>query len=95
MFQEKESEWSEEVKFTPDFSECCAWKECPEYVDVYGKYSVDEKNSRIVTKINDHLCTITGNTSLPHNKVASWSIKILESRDSDGETFSLELHLLT
>ena len=60
------------------------WKECPDYVSEYRKYSVDEKNPRVTTKINDSgWCTIIGNTHLPHNKVTSWNIKILKSRNSN------------
>ena len=48
-------------------------------------FSVDEMNPRIATKINnDGYCTIIGNTPLPHNKVTSWSIKILKSEKNDG-----------
>ena len=37
-------------------------------------------NPRIATKINNssYYCTIIGNKPLPHNKVTSWSIKILK-----------------
>ena len=65
--------------------ETSGWKECPDNVDVYRKYSVDETNPRIATKINSgNYCTIIGNTPLPHNKVTSWDIKILKSKDNDG-----------
>ena len=41
--QDRESEWSEEAELTtPEFSECCAWKECPGY-DEKMKYFTDEK----------------------------------------------------
>ena len=61
------------------------WKECPDYVDEWMKYSVDEKNSRTALKKDGYnYCTIIGNTSLPLNKVASWSIKILKSKSNDG-----------
>ena len=49
------------------------------------KYSVDEKNPRVTTKINGNgWCTIIGNTPLPQNKVTSWSIKILKSENNNG-----------
>ena len=83
-----EGGWSEEAEFTtPKFSECCIWKKCPYDVDVKRKYFVNEKKPRIATKVNGSncvYCTITGNTALPQNKVTSWSIKILKSRDNDG-----------
>ena len=61
------------------------WKKCPDNVDAKRIYSVDGKNPRIVTKCGDEdtYCTIPGNTSLPLDKVTSWSIKILKSK-SDG-----------
>ena len=82
-FKDKGLKWSEGVEFTPPkFSECCVWKKCPDYVDVNRKYSVDEKNPRVATKINswngDSYSTIIGNTPLPQNKVTSWSIKSTE-----------------
>ena len=80
-----EGGWSEEAEFTtPKFSECCVWKKCPYNVDVYVMYSVDEMNPRTATKINYETCTIIGNTALPQNKVTSWSIKILKSKNNDG-----------
>ena len=82
------SEWSDVVKGrtqkAPDFSECF-WKECLGYVDEDRKYSADEKNPRIATKIGDGCwCTIIGNTPIPLNKVTSLSIKILKSEYIDG-----------
>ena len=81
-----ESKWSREAKFTsPRFSECCIWKECHNHANLEMKYSVDEKNPRVVTKAGEGgYSTIIGNTSLPLNKVTSWSIKILKSRENDG-----------
>ena len=82
----KEGEWSVGVEFTtPKFSECCAWKECPDKLDGIRSILLNEMNPRIATKINDDdYCTITGNTPLPQNKVTSWSIKILKSKYNDG-----------
>ena len=59
---EYESRWSNEIKFVPlEFSECCAWKKSPDIVNDNMKYSVDEMNPRIVTKISDcGYCTIIG-----------------------------------
>ena len=59
-------------------------KECPDDVDENMKYSIDEENPRIATNIIDSHCNIIGNTSLPLNKVTSWNIKVLKSRDSNG-----------
>ena len=64
------------------------WKECPVYEG--RKYSVDEENPRIATKIyGKDYCTIIGNTPLPLNKVTSWSIKILESKKNDGDNICI------
>ena len=86
VHQGMSSQWSDEVGFTtPEFKECCVWKECPDGVDEEMKYSVDEENPRTATKIGDDCwCTIIGNTPLPPNKVTSWSIKILKSESNDG-----------
>ena len=82
------SRWSDVVKGrtqkAPDFSGC-AWRECPDYVDGNRKYSIDMKNPRLATFISDDWCTIIGNTPLPLNKVTSWNIKILKSRDNNGD----------
>ena len=85
------SEWSDVVKGRTQKTESsvtdCAWKDCPDYVDESRKYSVEEENPRIATNIGkewkEH-CTIIGNTPLPLNKMTSWSIKILKSRNNDG-----------
>ena len=62
------------------------WKECPDDVDEKMKYFVDEKNPRIVSKVDDDYdCTIIGNTHLPPNTVTSWSIKVLKSGRNDGD----------
>ena len=81
------SEWSVVVKgrTQKELFETSRWKECPDYVDGIRKYSVDEKNPRIATFIGGNWCTIIGNTPLPPNTVTSWNIKILESRDNNGD----------
>ena len=71
---------------TAGFGECCAWKECSWHAIEKRTYSVDRKNPRIVTKIGDGQCTVIGNTHLPANKVTSWSIKILNSKNNDGNS---------
>ena len=57
------------------------WKECPGHVGGNRKYSVDEKNPRIVTNIKHSCgdCTIIGDTPVPLNRVISWNIKILKT----------------
>ena len=86
------TQWGDETEFTtPEFKECCAWKECPDHVDRYSKYSVDEKNPRIATMINGEydICTIVGNVCLPCNTTTSWKIKILKSKYNDGTYISV------
>ena len=49
------TQWSDEAEFTtPEFKECCVWKECPDDVDEERKYSVDERNSRIATAVGGY-----------------------------------------
>ena len=67
----------------PEFSGC-VWKEYPGYVHEGRRYYVNEKNSRIATKPSDGDSTIIGNTPLLHNKVTSWSIKVLKSKNNNG-----------
>ena len=75
--------WGDKVRVVP-FS----WKECPEYVDEGMKYSVDAKKPKIATMSGiDGRCTAIGNMPLPLNKVTSWSIKVLKSKDNYGSIF--------
>ena len=62
------------------------WKECPDNVDFSREYTLDVANPRIAIKAgsDNSYCTIIGSTSLPPNKVVSWSIKILQSWGNDG-----------
>ena len=88
VHKEVSTQWSDEAEFTiPEFKECCAWKECPDYVSKDMKYSVDEENPRIASFDGGnwgYSCTIIGNPALPLNKVTSWSIKILKTKGKDG-----------
>ena len=87
VHQGMNTQWSDEAEFTtPEFKECCVWKECPVVVDKVMKYSVDERNPRIASKTGQSIryCTIIGNSPLPLNKVTSWSIKILKSEMNNG-----------
>ena len=79
-FSDRWGNWSEKIEVAP-FS----WKEWPDDVYWDKKYSVDEKNPRVATKIGEKgSCTIIGNTHLPLNTVTSWSIKILKSKENKG-----------
>ena len=82
------SEWSDVVKGKTekisDFKECI-WEECSDDVDHRMKYFVDKENPRIAKMAGEWNCTIIGNTPLPLNTVTSWSIKIINSRWSNGD----------
>ena len=88
------SEWSGTVKgktpksITQDEKICkCYWKKCPDYVDQTRKYIINPRNTKAVSKDGDNnYCTIIGNTPLPLNQVASWWIKILNSKKNDGNS---------
>ena len=54
------------------------WKKCPYDVEDLREYSVNKKNPRIASKINEyHNSVIIGNMPLPPNQVSSWGIKLL------------------
>ena len=88
-------EWSGVVRGrsqqAPDFAEC-VWEKCPDDVEKKCRYFVDEKNPRIIGKKKDEnvifwdesCSNAFGNKPIPLNKVTSWSIKILNSKDNDG-----------
>ena len=73
--------WSDEAEIsTPDFKESFGWKESL-HVDELGKgiYSIDEKNPMIVRNNKSTSSIVIGKFPLPHNKVISWNVKILET----------------
>ena len=81
---------SKPVEFTtPGFSACSYWKECPENISIWKRYSVRSTSPRVAIKTGDDSffygswSTVIGNTVLPPRKVTSWSIRVLESRDDD------------
>lgn len=81
----KSSEWSDVLEFkTPGFSECCSWKECPEYVSEDRRYSVSRKNPMIATKSGSSLCTIVGKSPVPLDAITMWIVKILETVENNG-----------
>ena len=79
--------WSDVAKEkthnVPEFSES-AWKKCPDDVEKTRKYSFDKENPKVAIKIGGSYCTTIGNIALPHNKVVSWNIKILKSKENNG-----------
>ena len=82
---DRESDWSNEVEFTPEFRECLGWKKCPDSVISFRKYFLDENNPRLATKNGfDDWSTVVGNKHLPPNKVISWEVKVRSSRKNNG-----------
>lgn len=82
------TQWSDVAESTTQkFSECCAWKECPDYIDDGKKYSLDENNPKIASfnGYTNFCCTIIGNASIPSNVITSWSVKVLKSCGDDGK----------
>lgn len=79
-------EWSSPLReFTQKhYFETSGWKECPDSVEAKNRYFVDERNPTIATKVNYGWCTVVGNIPIPHKKVVSWGVKILKSRDNNG-----------
>ena len=82
------SEWSEvasvRTRSAPPFSDC-VWKECPDSVCIERIYSIDGANPRVASlACGNGCCTITGDAPLPLKAVASWSIKVLRSKEDDG-----------
>ena len=75
-----ESEWSDTTKFSaPEFSKCCAWKNCPSYVGEANKYSLNKENHMIATKINSNgFGTVIGTAAVPPNRATFWSVKALK-----------------
>ena len=55
----------------------CAWKKCPYNVSEDKKYSLYEKNPKVAIKETDYeLSIIIGDTPIPLNVVASWTITL-------------------
>ena len=78
--QGQSTRWSKETAefTTPGFTEC-VWKKCPDNIEEKRKYSVDEKNPRVASRLGGYLesCTIVGSMPLPPGKVTTWGVKIV------------------
>lgn len=63
-----------------------SWKEYNDSEDATRKkYMINKKNPRIATMVDEYSkSTIPGNTTIPLDKVTSWSINILKSRENNG-----------
>ena len=91
VHQGMKTQWSDEAEFILEFKDCCAWKECPKYVNREQKYSIYAKNPRIAMMSGSvdwlgalFCCAIIGDMPVPLNKVTSWRIKLLRSRNNNG-----------
>lgn len=61
------------------------WKDCPGYIKKDRRYFIYPWNRKIVIKQGTgKTCTVIEKTPLPRNKVSSWKIKIMASKDNDG-----------
>ena len=81
-------EWSDYLDVTTaDYSPLgFSWEECPEYVRTKRRYSLDPMNSNIaMCKDYEFLHPLIGNTAIPLNTVTSWRVRILNSKNNDGD----------
>lgn len=64
----------------------CVWKKCPINVEFVRRYSVYENNPRVAIKngSDNECCTIIGDITIPPNKITSWKIKVLKTKDNNG-----------
>ena len=63
-----------------------AWKKCPKAAECSRKYVVDDSSVQVATKANgSKWCTIVGSTVLQCNEAVSWTVRVLKSKDSDGD----------
>ena len=75
---------------TPNFSECCAWKECRSTADdgdSEKSYTLLDRSRIAFMNAQEKDLAICGNTFIPLNKVTSWSIRILNSVGNSDESF--------
>lgn len=82
----KFSDWSDPTIFiTREYSECCVWKPCPDYVSKTRSYEVSGENYRIATKSHSGgYATIIGNEPIPVEKISSWTVKIRNSAEKNS-----------
>ena len=66
----------------------CRWDEPSDKLGPSNRYTLDEDNPTIATFTRKRAIlgygVVTGFAPLPQNKVTSWSIKILKSKNNDG-----------
>lgn len=81
----KDSEWSDPFEFkSTNFSKMCIWKHYNDCLDASKRYIVDCGDHRLAKFVGDSNCTIIGNTTIPLNKVTTWTVKILTSLLNNG-----------
>ena len=81
------SDWSNPVKeFTQKITHnFWGWADYPSTLPNSNKYVVVEENPKIAVADGYCGCTIVGGTEIPRNRVTTWGIRILKSRDDDCE----------
>ena len=62
----------------------CVWKECPAGVNEKYRYAVSEENPHVATMTGFGECTVVGTTPLPVAEGASWSVRVVKSRNNDN-----------
>lgn len=60
------------------------WKECPEAINGGRKYSFEEGDPAIATKIGNSCSTIIGSTPFPRGAVSSCVIKVVQKSKRGG-----------
>lgn len=79
-------EWSEPSRFlTPGFSESCRWKECPNNVSSWKRYSIKKTNPRVIKHTSNERSTAIGSTPFPPQRVTRLYFKILNSENNGKE----------
>ena len=69
----------------PKFTECCEWKECQK--KYYEKrYKRSDESSMVATKEGKCEVAVVGSAALPLNKATCWNVRVLASRDENGES---------
>ncbi len=83
----KMSEWSAPVtERTHEMPfESVQWVKCPDDLDEERKYTLGAENPKVVKKAGSEKVIIIGNAPIPVEKVTSWSIKVIASKEGNGK----------
>ena len=86
MHNEETSAWSKATEMTTGDFSSCAWRECPNEVKRSLQYATDESH-RTAKNIGSNWCTIIGDIGVPLNKVSSWNVRVVDSRNGNSDYF--------